>query len=239
MNFILVLTIVVVLGVGSCVGALRSSTDAKTSRGAQLYAAVACVVSLYLSFGLVYSSDTLRWYGAPIPVGAFERVPGGDWVDFVGPLGILVAGPNILFWAGVACAPRSVPYWYRRFASVPWPKAAAVAAAICVVGVAILYVAPAIVEALVPSHVVVLRNRTNQTLRGVGVQCDRSIQYVSKVPPGEERSFTCDGEVSVPEIWQGKTRVGRCHEAANKHNRLVIAVSGSDEYVVQCERSTP
>lgn len=229
------MTLMVALGVGSCVGALLSATSVRSSRGARTRLIVAILVALYLSFGLVYSSDTLRLYGAPIPVGGLERLPGGNWVDFVGPLGILAAGPNLLFWIGLALAPQSVPYWYKRLAAVGWSKAILVAALIGIIGVVALYAARAVEQVLAPTHVVVLRNRTSQTLRSIGVQCDRTIQYASKLPPGEEWAFVCDGEVSVPRIWKRQTLLGRCDDAAGKHNGFVITVSGSDGDVVECE----
>lgn len=239
MSVVLLVALVVALGVGSCVGALLSAGSAPGSRGSRILLGIGIVVGLYLSCGLVYSSETLRWYGAPLPVAAFERVPEGDWGGFPGPLGLLAAAPNLLFWMGLALAPRSLPYWYKRLVVVGWSKAIGAAALIGVVGALAVHAAPVVEDAIVPSHMVVLRNQTSQTLSGVGVQCDRSIQYRSRMLPSEEHAFRCDGEVSTPQVWRRRALLGQCDDAAGKHNRLVITLSGSDGEIVRCRSSMP
>jgi hypothetical protein len=231
------------LGAASCVGALFSTAWQAAGRKKWALLIAGILGGAYLSVGLVYSSDRLRWYGLPLPVLALERVPGGDWVDYESSLGLLTAGPNFVFWLGLALAPISVPHWWKqsgrslvgRLVAVPfWKTVLAVALASAVICIAIAFG-----RAFTPKHVIVVRNESAERLTGIGVRCGRTTHYAGVVLPGEERVFQCDERAPGPYgIRRNLEEIGTCDHADNLRDRYLVTLSGSSGQVVSCEPLT-
>ena len=64
-----------------------SVRERMSNRGAfWLRAVLGLVAGGYLSIGLIWQSNTTRFFGAPLTAAVFQRSENGYWEDYVGPL---------------------------------------------------------------------------------------------------------------------------------------------------------
>jgi hypothetical protein len=236
----IIIVLLLALGLVSCREALLSGSWKGEGRRKWAFLFAGVLGGVYLSVGLVYASESLRWYGAPLPVFAMERMPGAEWGEFSNPFGLLVAGPNFVFWMGVVLAPISVPSWWRRTGRALWGRLLVVRwwKALVVIGSSSFLVVfgVAIYGAVVPRHVVIVRNATTDRMSTVGVRCGLTTHYVGAIPPGEERTFECEELAPGPYgISRDRQELGTCQHPDAQHGRQQVSISGSSGRVVSCD----